>query len=78
MLNYSTFTPFFVSSVSFFIVTGYFQIITINTLCQHNCSWRATPNATQGVKMFLHYLCTSTSRSLIDGSSIVLANNFDL
>ena len=75
MVNYNTFTPL----VSFFIVTGYCQtIITINTLCQHYCSWRASPNVTQGIKMFLHYPCTSTSRSLIDGSSTVVANNFDL
>ena len=74
IVNYSTFTPL----VSFFIVTGYCQTITINTFCQHYCSWRATPNVTQGIKMFLHYLCTYTSRSLIDGSSIVLLNNFDL
>ena len=71
-------SPLSLSLVSFFIVTGYCQTVTINTFCQHYCSWRATPNVTQGIKMFLLYLSTSTSCSLTDGSSIVLANTFDL
>ena len=71
-------SPLSLSLVSFFIVTGYCQTVTINTFWQHYCSWRATPNVTQGIKMFLLYLSTSTSCSLTDGSSIVLADTFDL